>query len=143
MPALQPRRQGPLRHLAGAVLTPSRLNLGRAGAGVALIVAPARVVAAFGTDPAAARTTSWTAQMLGAREVALGLGTALALRRPDRRAARLWVAAGILVDTVDALAVARATGRGDLRPAAGAGLTAVAGTAVAVEAAALAGDRLR
>lgn len=132
-----------LRRLAVTALTPSRLALGRAGLGVALVAAPARSVALLGTDAGAARAASWTAQMLGAREVALGLGTAVALRRPDRRAARLWVAAGLLCDAVDALAVARAAGRGDVHRATGVAVTGVAVAAVTLEAAVLAGDDLR
>lgn len=131
------------QQLAAALLTPSRLALGRTGIGVAMLTAPTRTVVVLGGDEAAARASSWATQMLGAREIALGLGAFVALRRPDRRPARLWVAAGLLADTVDALAVARATGRGDVQRGPGAVLTAVAVTAVGIQTAALIGTDLR
>lgn len=133
-----------LTALSGTLLTPARLAQGRAGIGVAMLVQPAALPQRLGVDSAAARRTSWVSSMLGAREVALGLGTLVALRRVqkggDPRAARLWLMAGILCDTVDALAVARAVGAGQATAAPGLGLVGVAGTATALQVAALTGD---
>jgi hypothetical protein len=62
----------------------------------------------------------------------LGLGTLVALRRTDRRASRLWLAAGVLSDAVDALAVAGAVARGRVRSGAGGAVLAVAVAAAAL-----------
>jgi len=129
-----------VRALAATWLTPLRLAQGRTAAGVAMVAAPARSAAAMGVDGDVARASTWTTQMLGAREIALGGGAWLALRRGDGRAARLWLAAGLVADAVDALAVAGAVGRGKVRPALGVPLIAVATTAVGVSTAALAAD---
>jgi hypothetical protein len=134
------RASVPLAAVLSAVATPTRVAQGRAGLGALMIAQPASIPRALGVPREAAEQTAWATQMLGAREVALGLGTWVALRRPDRRAARLWLAAGLLSDAVDAVAVARAVGRGSVRPASGWALVGVAVTATAVEAAALAGD---
>lgn len=128
------------RSLAERFLTPLRLSQARTAAGVSMVVAPGRTAAVMGVPGPAARDTSWVVQMLGAREIALGGGAWLALRRGDGRAARLWLAAGLVADAVDALAVAGAVGRGRVRPLLGVPLVAVATTAVGVQAAALASD---
>ncbi|MFP5218610.1 MAG: DUF4267 domain-containing protein [Actinomycetes bacterium] len=128
------------RSVAERWLTPLRLAQARTAAGVSMIAAPARSAAVMGVGRPAARGSTWTVQMLGAREVALGGGAWIALRRGDGRAARLWLAAGLLADAVDALAVAGAVGRGKVRPAVGVPLIAVATTAVAIQTAALASD---
>jgi hypothetical protein len=70
--------------------------------------------------------------MLGARELALGLGTRVALRRGDSRAARLWVAAGLLSDAVDAVVVSAAVARGRVSSRTGAAVVAVAAGATAL-----------
>ena len=78
--------------------------------------------------------------MLGAREVALGLGTLVALRRGDARAARTWLAAGVLCDAVDVLAVGAATARGRVAAPAGLATVAVALSAVGLGARGLRAD---
>jgi hypothetical protein len=132
------RRTGALAGLAAAALTPSRLSLGRAGAGTLMLVRPTGLGQLMGVRPQAAAETAFAVQMLGAREIALGLGGYLSLRRGDARASRLWLAAGLLSDAVDALAVAGAVGRGRVATAPGVAAVAVATTAAAVQAAALA-----
>ncbi len=117
----------------GRQVTVRQLSLARAGAGVAMITRPTLLPSLLGVDSASARTMSWTTRMLGAREIALGLGTWTALRRPDAAAARLWLWAGVLSDGVDALAVGSAAARGQVRRVTGAGLTVVAGGAVAAQ----------
>jgi hypothetical protein len=79
-----------------------------------MLVRPRMVPRMLGVDSASAARTGWVVQMLGARELALGLGTLAALRASDSRASRLWVAGGALCDTVDALALSGALLRGRL-----------------------------
>lgn len=56
-------------------------------------------------------------RMLAVREIALGVGTVLALG--TERDARRWLLALALVDTGEALALAQASRRGSVRPAVG------------------------
>ena len=118
--------------------TPTALSVARIGAGTAMTVQPARVQSALGVDPVSAGRTSWAVQMLGARDLALGVGSLVALRRGDTRGSRLWLAAGLFSDAVDAFAVSRAVGKGTVTRAAGVGTVSAALTAVAIQATALA-----
>lgn len=126
-----------LSAVAGSLLTPRRLAEGRVGMGVVMLATPATAPRLLGVDQETAERTTWATQMLGARELALGAGTWVALGRGDRRAARVWLAASLAADALDALVMAGAVGRGKVRPAGGAATVAVATTAVAVQAAAL------
>jgi hypothetical protein len=119
------------------LLTVETLSLGRAAAGVSMVSAPRMLPMSLGVDSASAARMSWVTQMLGAREVALGLGTWLALRKDDARGARLWLCAGLLSDAVDALAVGTAVARGRVSKPAGAAVVAIAGGAVYTQASAL------
>jgi hypothetical protein len=112
-----------------SALSVERLSLGRAAAGATMLVRPTAVPQLLGVDSATATRMAWSTQMLGVREVALGLGAFTALRRGDGRAARLWLLAGLLSDSVDALAVAGAVARGRVSKVTGSGLVAVAATA--------------
>ncbi|HWG95134.1 MAG TPA: hypothetical protein VNU66_13020 [Mycobacteriales bacterium] len=129
-----------MRSRAEALLTPQRTSAGRVAVGVGMLAHPPLLGAPLGVDRVSVERTGWAVRMLGAREVALGAGTLVALRRGDARAARLWLAAGLLADAVDAVAVGAAVGKGTVRPAPGAAVVAVATTAAAVQAAALARD---
>lgn len=104
-----------------------------------MLARPSMVPAQLGVDRATSERMTWAMQMLGAREVALGLGAVAALRSGDSRAARLWLGAGLLADTTDALVLAYAVGRSRVRTAAGAGGVVVAAGASAVRAGALSG----
>lgn len=128
-----------------AAATPGRLSLGRAGVGVTMLARPTAVPSLLGVDPATSQRMAWAMQMLGGREVALGLGAWAALRGGDPRAARLWLGAGLLADTADALALAYAVGRGRVATTSGAGAVAIAVGAAAIQAGALseAGSRRR
>jgi hypothetical protein len=110
--------------------TPRRLALARTGVGAALLVRPRALPTLLGIDSATGSRMAWSTSMLGAREVALGLGTLAALRSTDPRAARLWIAAGILCDAVDVLAVGGAAVKGRLSRAPGGAAAAGAATAV-------------
>jgi hypothetical protein len=128
----------PLTRLLGRQLTPTRLGAGRTAVGVVMLTRPALVPQALGVDRATADRMAWSVQMLGAREVALGLGAVAAGRQAaragDRSASRLWLLGGLLADAVDALAVARAVGQGRLATPAGGALVAVAATAAGIQA---------
>ena len=123
--------------LKSGLLSVERLALGRAAVGVSMLARPTLLPRLLGVDSATATRMAWSSQMLGAREVALGLGTWTALRQQNARAARLWLMAGLLSDGVDALAVGAAAAGGRLNRLAGAGVVAVAGGAVAAQVAAL------
>ena len=112
--------------------TVGRLAAGRTAVGASMIARPRMLPGLMGVDSATATRVGWTVQMLGAREVAVGLGTLAALRTGDGRAARTWVAAGVLCDAVDALTMAGALLRGRVAKGAGAATLAVALGAVAV-----------
>ena len=113
------RRHDPLARLVEAV-TPSRLALGRTGAGAVMLVRPRLMPQLLGVDPAGTAGTAWVVQMLGAREVALGLGALSALRSADGPSARSWVAAGAFCDALDVLAVGAAVAAGRVSRPAGA-----------------------
>ena len=113
-------------------MRPEHLAYGRTGAGVVMVTRPRLLPQRLGVDSAASARMAWIVQMLGARELALGLGTVAALRNPDRRAARLWLAAGVLSDAVDVLAVGSAVARGRLGKASGGAVTLVAMSATAL-----------
>jgi hypothetical protein len=121
--------------------TPAQLALGRTGAGVVMVVRPRALPQSLGVDSATAARTGWVVQMLGAREIALGLGT-LAAGRAGDRSARLWIAAGVLSDAVDVLAVGGALAKGRVSKGTGLGLLAVAGGAVALGVRALREDEV-
>lgn len=131
------RRSPRLLAALRAAGTPSRLSLGRAGVGATMLARPAGVPSLLGVDTATSGRMAWAVQMLGAREVALGLGGWAALRGGDARAARLWLGAGLLADSADALVIAYAVGRGRVATAPGAAVVAVAAGAAAVQAGAL------
>jgi hypothetical protein len=129
---IAPPVRRPLLQAVAERVSPAQLALGRTGAGSMMVLRPRVLPQLLGVDSATARRMSWTVQMLGAREVALGLGTLTALRRPDGAAARTWVAAGVLCDAVDVLAVGGALLRGRLRTGSGGAVLAVAAGAVAL-----------
>lgn len=118
---------------AVATVDPTALALARTGAGVMMVARPTALPRLLGVDSAASARLGWTVQMLGAREIALGAGT-LAARRGDRRAARLWIAAGAFSDAMDVLAVGGALLRGRVGKPAGvaAVLTALGAAAIGV-----------
>ncbi|MBC7374260.1 MAG: hypothetical protein H7323_09750 [Frankiales bacterium] len=101
-----------------------------------MLVRPRLMPQTMGVDSASAAKTSWVVQMLGAREVALGLGTLAALRACDGRAARTWIAAGVLSDAMDVVAVGAAVATGRLSKAVGGAvvLTALGATLAGLKA---------
>ncbi len=117
--------------------TAGQLALGRAAVGTSMLARPTLLPRALGVDSASAARMAWTTRMLGAREVALGLGAWTALRSGDSGGARIWLLAGVLSDGVDALALGAASARGDVRRVRGSAVALVAAGAVAVQVGAL------
>jgi hypothetical protein len=79
--------------------------LGRVAIGAAITVAPERATRAWIGADAARPGTQLVSTSLGARDLAIGLGAAGALR--SGQGARPWVLAGALADTLDLLATVR------------------------------------
>jgi hypothetical protein len=115
------------------VVTGKRLALARAGIGTSMIVRPRLVPGLLGVDSATSARMAWAVQMVGARELALGLGAWAALRSDDVRGQRLWLAAGALSDGLDAVLVGGALLRGRVSTVTGAGVVATAALAAALE----------
>jgi hypothetical protein len=124
--------------LLARLLTPTRLGAARTGIGVVMVTRPALVPSAMGVDRTTAERMGWAVQMLGAREIALGMGAVVASRRGDRRAERLWLMAGLLSDAIDAVAVSQAVRSGRLPQLTGSAVAASSAGAAALELAALA-----
>ena len=118
--------------------TLDRLALSRAGAGAVMLTRPCLLPGLLGVDPATSAAMTWTTQMLGARELALGLGAWAAVRDGEPRSTRLWVLAGMVSDVVDALAIGTAVASGRLSRPAGVAAVAVAAGVAALQAQALA-----
>lgn len=99
---------------------------GRIAIGVGATVAPsAGARFQFGAAPPA---LTMTVRMLGARDLALGVGALIAMGHGGAPL-RLWTQAGVLADAVDALAFARTGRLADVR---GARLTTAVATAAAI-----------
>ena len=99
---------GPRRSTLAAT-GPASLALVRTGAGAVMLAAPRALPGVLGVPAAVSGHTAWVVQMLGAREVALGVGV-LAARGSE--GARAWALAGAACDVVDALAAGAAVRRG-------------------------------
>jgi hypothetical protein len=79
--------------------------------GVGMLARPALVPRPSGLGQAEAQRVHWLARLTGGRDLALGAGALAAARSP---AQRLWVAAGVLSDAVDAVVLTRAVRNGDV-----------------------------
>lgn len=80
--------------------------------GTAMLVRPALLARVLGVDEATTRRTGWVTQMVGAREVALGVGTLAAVRSCGPLAP--WFGAQAAADAGDALAIGLALRRQDV-----------------------------
>jgi hypothetical protein len=100
--------------------------VGRLAAGGGLAFAPGLVAGAWVGGAADTRDGQVLAIGLGARDVAIALGTLRALRA--RRGAAAWLRAGILADAADLAATLRA--RDSLPPLAVPAVAAIAGGSV-------------
>jgi hypothetical protein len=99
---------------------------GRLAAGAGLTFAPGVVAGAWAGAAADNRDGQVLAIGLGARDVAIALGTLNALR--SRRGAGAWLRAGVVADAADLLATLRA--RDTLPPLAVPAVVAIAGGSV-------------
>jgi hypothetical protein len=109
----------------------SAIALGRLGLGAALLLAPAKVVGAgwVGEQEAAKPTTTLLLRAVGARDMALAIGTLMALRQGG--ALKPWVIGGALADGTDCVATTIA---GGAVPAQGrAGVAALGGGALVAQ----------
>lgn len=104
------------------------LGAGRVAMGALVLARPGTLPRGFGIDSATAGRLSWLDQMVGAREIGLGLGLLGSLRRGDPRP---WLAAGAIADGVDAVVLGRASWTGEIRRPAGFAVTALAAVATA------------
>lgn len=113
---------------------PRLLALGRTGIGLGVLARPGLLARGLGVDSGTARRTEWLARMFAAREIALGAGTYLALRRPtaDRPANRVWLAASAVTDAADAAVLVTAIRAGQVAvPTALFGASTAVGSVVA------------
>ncbi len=115
------------------------LGMTRIVIGAGLIVSPVGLARGLGIDAVTARKVGWMARVAGAREMAIGAGTLLALRRGDPVDG--WVAAQAFSDGVDAVAFATSAARGDVAPVRGWGLALFAASGSISEALAVAAMR--
>lgn len=109
------------RSTLSRLLDPRGLAVGRAAVGVTMLARPTAFPTLLGVDEQSSERMAWVVQMLGAREVALAGGALLGRKQP-----RLWYAAGLLSDAVDAVAVSAALGKGQVRRSTGVALVALA-----------------
>ncbi len=80
------------------------LSAGRLALGVGLVLAPGRLGRGWIGDDAEHASTKVLTRSLGARDIALGGGALLALRRDGGTgAARSWLQAAVVADVVDAV----------------------------------------
>jgi hypothetical protein len=85
----------------------------RLSAGVLVLTRPDLLALVLGVDRVTAARTAWLAQLVGARELALGLGTLDAARRGS--GAIPWLTAQALTDIGDAAAYLAAAKRRQVR----------------------------
>lgn len=111
------------------------LGLARIGFGAALIAQPERLAGPWIGREATGRGTQVAVRGLGARDLALGAGTAIATGHDQQR----WIAAGIVGDLADLIATLAAGRSLPLRGRILVGVVATAG--IAMGATALAGLR--
>lgn len=103
-------------------------SLGRVMAGIATFARPETLPRALGVDHGTARRATFITRMFAAREAALGLGALHALSRG--KDVTPWVLAQAVGDAGDALALAEAARRSQIKPVRGALLAAGAAGAV-------------
>ncbi len=72
----------------------------RVGVGVTIVVAPEALLRLSSREPSTG-ASRLLLRTIGIRDVALGVGTVRAARSGDRAAARTWISAGLLSDSLD------------------------------------------
>jgi hypothetical protein len=126
--------------LAAQAASPSVLGAIRVTIGTTMLARPMLLPRPLGVDRITAGRISWLVRMVGARDFALGVGT-LAARR--RGGLLVWLGLAACCDAVDAVALGRATRRGDVGPVMGALATATAVGGVALSAVAITDELAR
>lgn len=99
---------------------------GRVALGLVMLGGPGVLPRLFKVDPAASRAMEWAVRMVGGREVALGLGSVAAAGFEPASSRQTWLAASMLSDSVDSIALTTALAAGTIERRAGA---VVAGSA--------------
>ena len=94
------------------------------GIGAGLMARPSTLPRALGVDAGTARQVGWATSMVGARDLAIGAGLLMAVRR--RSDPRPWLAAAAFSDAADAVAFSSAVARGRANALSGLGSAAVA-----------------
>lgn len=113
---MRARRGGALRQPAAKLgPLPARsvgvgLGLLRCAIGAVMVGDPPRLAQLLGVDTVTARQTGWLTMMIGGREIALGVGSLIALG--GGHGGRTWYTAQAVTDTGDALALATAARSG-------------------------------
>lgn len=98
--------------------------------GAVMVAEPPRLARLLGVDTVTARQTGWLTMMIGGRELALGVGSLLALG--SGRSGRSWYAAQALADGGDAVALAAAVRAGRVATVGGALIAAFAAAGAAL-----------
>lgn len=110
------------------------IGIGRLVLGGGFLLAPVASTRVLGVDSATAKRVTFLAQMMAARDMAIGAGTA-ATSTGDREPAG-WLLAGAVADATDAVVIAKALNSGHARGPVAAG---IAGGAIALSAVAVYG----
>jgi len=108
------------------------IGLGRVVLGGGFLLAPVASTRVLGVDTATAKRVTFLAQMMAARDVAIGAGTAAASVGGRNPAG--WLLAGAAADAVDAAAIAGALRAGRVRGPVATGLVGGAAALAAVAA---------
>jgi hypothetical protein len=121
-----------LRRLLAPDAIACSIGLGRLLLGGGFLIAPVASTRVLGVDTATAKRVSFLAQMMAARDMAIGAGTALSSTRGRGPAG--WLLAGAVADATDAVVIAGALKSGRARGPVASGIVggAVALSAVAV-----------
>ena len=124
MPSLEVRAPGTVPGMDARTIARG-IALGRIAIGAAIVAAPARFTRGWVGDIAMQPGAQAISVALGARDVAVGAGSLLALERGAD--ARAWFAASVVCDAADGIATF--SRRDHLPPAGAIGVTALAGSA--------------
>ena len=99
--------------------------------GLVMLADPTRLARTLDVDHPPSGEPGWPAQMIGAREIAIGAGGLLAVRR--REHVNLWCSAALLADATDVVAVATGIARHRVKRLAGGLFVAFAVAGVAAD----------
>lgn len=117
----------PRGHWLGSRWAIGAIALARLGLGAGMLARPALLPRVLGLDPTTVARAEWLVQMVGAREVALGLGGVWSTSSGDSstRPAQ-WLVAQAIADAGDALGLSRALRERRVEPLAAGAIIAFA-----------------